>query len=152
MPFTPTLPANMARVIVSCVNAATAAAPRALSAAATAIDAASLPGGSTVVITFKVTNEGNRATRDDNWIDRVYLSLDASLDEGDWLMSRESAPGVIVRAENRHVGILGAGESYEATVTVTLPFELEGPMHVIAMTDAELNESGYAVSTLSPHS
>src|SRR3546814_3362036 len=64
-------------------------------------------------------------------------------------MSRESAPGVIVKAENKHVGGLEAGESYYATVTVTLPFELEGAMHVIAMADSELTESGYAQSSLS---
>ena len=33
------------------------------------------------------------ATREDQWTDRLYLSLDASLDEGDWLMSREISPG-----------------------------------------------------------
>src|SRR3546814_334310 len=109
-----------------------------------------MAAGSTVTISFKVENVGNRATREDNWIDRVYLSLDASLDEGDWLMSRESSPGVIVRAENRHVGVLEAGDSYTATVMVTLPFELAGPMNVIAMADSDLSESGYAKSTLSP--
>src|SRR5690606_5671487 len=106
-----------------------------------------IAAGSTITISFKVENVGNRATREDSWTDRVYLSLDASLDEGDWLMSRESAPGVIVRAENKHVGVLEAGESYYATVTVTLPFELNGAMHVIAMTDSELADSGYANST-----
>src|SRR3546814_16330800 len=65
-------------------------------------------------------------------------------------MSRESSPGVIVRAENRHVGVLEAGDSYTATVTVTLPFELAGPMNVIAMADSALSESGYAQSPLSP--
>src|SRR3546814_4499985 len=104
--------------------------------------------GSSVTISFKVENGGNRATREDNWNHRVFLSLDASLDEGDWLMSRESSPGVIVRAENRHVGVLEAGDSYTATVTVTLPFELAGPMNVIAMADSDLSESGYAKSTL----
>src|SRR3546814_12670994 len=96
-----------------------------------------LAAGSTVTISFKVENVGNRATREDQWTDRVYLSLDASLDDGDWLMSRESAPGVIVKAENKHVGGLEAGESYYATVTVTLPFELEGAMHVIALATSE---------------
>src|SRR3546814_11709188 len=94
--------------------------------------------GSSVTISFKVENVGNRATREDNWIDRVYLSLDASLDEGDWLMSRESSPGVIVRAENRHVGVLDAGDSYTATVTLTLPIELAGPMTVLPMADSAL--------------
>ena len=51
-----------------------------------------LAAGSTVEITFKVENVGNRATREDAWTDRLYLSLDPSLDEGDWLMSREASP------------------------------------------------------------
>ncbi|MFA7603825.1 MAG: CARDB domain-containing protein, partial [Novosphingobium sp.] len=109
-----------------------------------------LAAGSTVTITFKVENVGNRATREDRWTDRVYLSLDASLDEGDWLMSRESSPGVIVKAEHNRVGVLEAGDYYYATVTVTLPFELQGPMHVIAMADSALADSFGAQSTLSP--
>src|SRR3546814_13889472 len=36
-----------------------------------------MAAGSTVTISFKVENVGNRATREDNWIDRVYLSLAA---------------------------------------------------------------------------
>src|SRR3546814_20237307 len=52
-----------------------------------------MAAGSTVTISFKVENVGNRATREDNWIDRVYLSLDASLDEGDWLSSAERRGG-----------------------------------------------------------
>src|SRR3546814_14042068 len=107
-----------------------------------------MAAGSTVTISFKVENVGNRATREDNWIDRVYLSLDASLDDGDWLMSRESAPGVIVKAENKHVGGLEAGEYYYATVTVTLPFELEGAMHVIAMVGSQTPEQGSSQSKL----
>src|SRR3546814_19096244 len=109
-----------------------------------------MAAGSTVTIDFKVENVGNRATREDNWIDRVYLSLDASLDEGDWLMSRASSPGVIVRAENRHVGELEAGDSYTAAVTVTLPFELAWPMNVLAMAAPELRAPGYAKSHSSP--
>src|SRR5690606_33751551 len=109
-----------------------------------------LAAGSTVEITFKVENVGNRATREDAWTDRLYLSLDPSLDEGDWLMSREASPGVIVKAEAPHEGVLAPGDFYYATATVTLPFELEGEFYVIAMADSGLSESGYARSTLSP--
>jgi hypothetical protein len=109
-----------------------------------------MAAGSTIDVTFKVENVGNRATREDAWTDRLYLSLDSSLDEGDWLMSREASPGVIVKAEAAHKGVLAPGESYYATVRVTLPFELEGEFHVIAMADSGLGESGYAQSTLSP--
>ncbi|HEY6816092.1 MAG TPA: CARDB domain-containing protein, partial [Croceibacterium sp.] len=109
-----------------------------------------MAAGSTIEVTFKVQNVGNRATRENAWVDRLYLSLDSSLDEGDWLMSREASPGVIVKAEAAHSGVLAPGEFYYATVTVTLPFELEGQFHVIAMADSGLGESGYAAGTLSP--
>src|SRR3546814_11117743 len=65
-------------------------------------------------------------------------------------MALEISPGVIVLAETRQGCVLEAGDSYAATVTVTLPFELAGPMNVIAMADSDLSESGYAKSTLSP--
>ena len=109
-----------------------------------------LEAGKTYTFSFKVENIGTRATREDNWVDRLYLSIDPSLDEGDWLMSREVSPGVIVKAENAHKGVLNPGESYVATATVTIPFELEGRFNVIAMTDSGLGESGYANSSLSP--
>ena len=80
----------------------------------------------------------------------LYLSLDESLDDGDWLMSREISPGVVVRAEVPHNGVLNPGESYIVRATVTLPFELQGPMHVIAMADSGPSESGYRTSSLSP--
>jgi large repetitive protein len=90
-----------------------------------------LLAGQTVDITFTVTNVGNRDTREDRWTDRVYLSLDATLDEGDFLLRRE-VDGREVMAEFVRDGVLAAGESYTATVTVTLPFEVSGAFHVLA--------------------
>ncbi|RMG35700.1 MAG: LEPR-XLL domain-containing protein, partial [Gammaproteobacteria bacterium] len=109
----------------------------------------SLAAGQTVDISFEVTNVGNRATREDRWTDRVYLSLDSSLDEGDFLLRREVG-GKEIQAESVHEGGLAPGESYTATVTVTLPFELEGDFYVLGVADSDLGDSGFRVSTLSP--
>ena len=46
--------------------------------------------------------------------------------------------------------MLNPGESYIARATVTLPFELQGPLHVIAMADSGPAESGFRTSSLSP--
>ena len=42
--------------------------------------------GSTIDISWGVENAGTRDTRTDYWIDRVYISMDASLDEFDLMI------------------------------------------------------------------
>jgi hypothetical protein len=53
--------------------------------------------GSTIGVTWVVTNAGTRDTREGFWIDRVYLSRDASLDSSTrcW---RGLSPGVLASA------------------------------------------------------
>jgi hypothetical protein len=77
-----------------------------------------------------------------------YLSLDASLDEGDHLLGRE-VEGRVVKAEHQRAGKLAPGQSYVATALVTIPFEVKGGMHVIAYADSGLADSGWAKSTIS---
>ena len=108
-----------------------------------------LRAGQTLDITFTVTNTGTRATRETGWVDRVYLSLDSSLDTGDFLLRREVA-GREITAQSVRRGALGVGESYTATVTVTLPFELNGDFHILAVADSDLEDSYVTPSTLSP--
>ena len=50
-----------------------------------------------------VTNVGTRATRENAWYDRVFLSIDQSLDFEDYLFEREAAPGEIIAAEFRRL-------------------------------------------------
>ena len=102
--------------------------------------------GGTYEISFRVENVGNRSTREDGWVDRLYLSLDASLDNTDWLMTRETAQGVQIKAESNRNGVLNPGDFYIATVTITMPFELEGDFHVIAMADSGPGQSGFGTS------
>ena len=79
----------------------------------------------------------------------LYLSLDPSLDEGDYLMRHVVNGTEIVAAHNRN-GVLAAGDSYTATVTVVLPFEISGDYYIIAATDTDLTDSWNAKSTISP--
>ena len=111
---------------------------------------ATVTAGSTVQVTFTVTNAGTRATRTADWTDGVFLSLDASLDTGDDLLTQEQPDGSYVAAENRHDGVLAAGQSYTATVSFTVPFEVSGPFYVLVDTDTGFGASGFAPSTISP--
>ncbi len=104
--------------------------------------------GEDVEITFTVTNVGTRETREDRWFDRVFLSLDPSLDNGDHLLGREDG-GSVVKAEYQRLGKLAINESYTATVRVTMPFEVEGDFNILAVTDTRIGESGYYKSTVS---
>lgn len=94
-----------------------------------ALDVGSNPiqaGGRSQVM-FTVTNQGNRATREAYWIDRVYLSRDPSLDKGDQLIGA---------AEHR--GVLGVGASYTTTVNVVLPDGIVGDFFVLVFVDSNL--------------
>jgi hypothetical protein len=107
--------------------------------------------GETVPITFMVTNVGTRDTRENGWMDRVYLSHDPSLDERDILMSDDSDPERSVWAEYERRGVLRVGESYTATVQVTLPFDISGPFHILAYTDSIIGPTWESpVSDISP--
>ncbi|MGX9354808.1 putative Ig domain-containing protein [Roseobacteraceae bacterium S113] len=107
-----------------------------------------LAAGQDVDISFTVTNVGTRATREDTWTDRVYLSLDSALDTGDFLLRREEGVRE-VRAEAVRRGALDIGESYTATVRVTLPFEVVGDFHILAAADTDLSDTSRYRSTVS---
>ncbi len=106
--------------------------------------------GSTIEVSFTVTNVGGRDTREDVWTDRMFLSIDPSLDANDTLLEDETDPAHPVVAEYTRRGVLKAGESYTATVKITVPFEISGGFHVLAHADARANASRYAVSNISP--
>ena len=108
-----------------------------------------IAAGSTVSVSFTVTNQGNRATRTAGWTDAVFLSLDASLDNGDYLLTLQNAAGQLVNAEATHNGVLAAGASYTATVSFTMPFEVSGAFYLLADTDTGFGASGYSSSTIS---
>ncbi|KPJ75957.1 MAG: hypothetical protein AMJ54_13385, partial [Deltaproteobacteria bacterium SG8_13] len=94
--------------------------------------------GETVPVEFTVTNVGTRDTREERWLDRVYLSRDPSIDKRDIWMSDERIPNLPVPAEFKRQGVLKAGESYTAIVPVTIPFDITGTFHILAYTDSEI--------------
>jgi hypothetical protein len=108
-----------------------------------------IQAGGSVLVRFKVQNVGDRATRESTWIDRVYLSADTALDTSDWQMEAVQN-GKLVKAESIRKGVLGAGESYWAEALVTMPFELKGPLNVIASTDSGMVGTRLYDSSLSP--
>ncbi|MBD2200392.1 MULTISPECIES: CARDB domain-containing protein [Calothrix] len=83
--------------------------------------------GDIIPVKITVKNLGNRDTREKNWIDRIYLSRDASLDFSDKLL-----------AQSGRDGILKAGESYEKTINVDLPESIRGDFYILAFTDSNI--------------
>ncbi|HDR13947.1 MAG TPA: hypothetical protein ENN79_00390, partial [Desulfobacteraceae bacterium] len=74
-------------------------------------------------ISWTVTNHGASDAGADDWIDQIYLSMDGTYDWNDTFIT-----------SRQHVGGLGAGESYTASVTVNLPHAQGG--YIIVYTDA----------------
>jgi len=99
----------------------------------------------TVPVTFTVTNQGTAPTGVTQWTDQVYFSSDAVIGNAD---DRQ------VAAFSRE-GVLAVGDSYTATVTATLPYDLDGQFFLYARTDAlnlvsEVGDEGNNDSTLQP--
>ena len=91
------------------------------------LPAGDLRSGQTVSLHFTVTNQGTHDTRQDQWVDRLYLSRDPSLDSHDLQV-----------AELLHQGQLAAGASYESTAVVTLPADADGLFYLIAFADSNI--------------
>ncbi|MGA2035934.1 MAG: CARDB domain-containing protein, partial [Thermoguttaceae bacterium] len=83
--------------------------------------------GTTIPVTWTVTNTGNRDTRESFWIDRVYLSSSPSLDSTSYMLG-----------ESDHASILAQGNSYTTTLGVRLPDGIQGPYYLLVFTDSNL--------------
>ncbi|MGA2068563.1 MAG: CARDB domain-containing protein, partial [Thermoguttaceae bacterium] len=83
--------------------------------------------GSTIPVTWTVTNIGNRDTHGSFWIDRVYLSSSPSLDNTSYML-----------AESDHEGTLGPGDSYTTTLDVQLPIGIQGPYYLLVFADSNM--------------
>ncbi len=81
---------------------------------------AGVHSGETIPVTYTVTNIGNRATRVSSWTDGIYLATSPSLTDDDTELTTFA-----------HNGVLNPGDSYTATVEVTLPQSIEGDFHLI---------------------
>src|SRR5262249_50731255 len=83
-------------------------------------------GGDQVQIGWTVTNLGSVPTGVSQWVDRIILSKDAVFGNSD----------DITLAEYAHSGALGAGQSYTALETLTLPLRQDGNFYITVRTDA----------------
>lgn len=102
--------------------------------------------GQTIEVAWTVENSGNGPTDAPAWFDRVYLSLDTSVDDSD-----------IILGEVRNASHLSPGDSYRSQGTFTLPDGLEGDYFIVVRSDARhnvfewdaANNDGHAVTRLS---
>src|SRR5262249_34683564 len=81
--------------------------------------------GGTFDVSWTVTNAGSRDTRQGSWLDAFYLSRDPSLDNSD-----------IALGGLGHGQILKTGDSYTATLQLTLPENISGDFYIVGFTDA----------------
>ncbi len=83
--------------------------------------------GQPIAISWRVRNDGNGPTPVSAWADRVYLSRDDVVDQGDKIL-----------ATVFHSGPLASGASYSAEVEepVSVPFVEPGPYWLLFVTDA----------------
>ncbi len=89
-------------------------------------------------VSWRVVNFGATATPNNYWTDRIYLSTDNVLDSAD-----------VYLGERGHWGALGVYDEdaqgnpvsgyYDASFTITLPFDISGDYRIIVKTDAYNN-------------
>ena len=95
----------------------------------TATGPAAADSGGSLQVQYTVENAGTRTTRRDQWTDQVFLSRDTSLDSAD----------KVVGGLN-HKGALDPGQSYDATMDVRLPDNIDGPFYLIVVTNSGAND------------
>jgi len=93
--------------------------------------------GETVAVTWTVTNRGERETRVADWFDGVYLSLDDTLDAGDYPMYAGNDQRVVPVHLSALTGgpSLKPGESYTRTVNVKIPDSISGEFRILVKAD-----------------
>ena len=83
-----------------------------------------LYAGRSYVVRYTVTNQGERATQRDRWVDAFYLGAEASLGEAVQLTSK------------LHQGALEPGEQYQDSVRFIVPDGVGGDFFFVGFTDA----------------
>ncbi|MDB5858608.1 MAG: hypothetical protein JWQ76_2297, partial [Ramlibacter sp.] len=112
--------------------------------------------GTPLTVTWTVRNDGTRATRTTGWLDGVYLSRDASLDNSDeplvdrgsdiesyWRVRQTSLPAIVLPNGQRAPHYLQPGESYTNTATFNLPDSVSGSFYIIVKADTQLLRDPY---------
>ena len=80
--------------------------------------------GQSFDVTWRVTNTGDAPTSAATWRDYLYLSTNGTIGGQDVFLGSIQTPA-----------FLNAGESYEQTMTVTVPDGVQGPRYVLVLTD-----------------
>ncbi|HVX86712.1 MAG TPA: CARDB domain-containing protein [Phycisphaerae bacterium] len=77
-------------------------------------------------VTWTVTNQGTGDTAVSDWIDKVYLTTDGTLNPDTAMLLGAVA----------HHGLLNAGDSYTVSQNFVFPANLSGPYNLFVVTDA----------------
>ncbi len=96
--------------------------------------------GDTISVGWTVANLGTRETREEYWIDRIFLSRDGSLDSADLFLG-----------EFEHRGKLAIGQSYSGTQQVALPESIEGDFYIIVEADSHFKDGGTTPTDITPY-
>jgi hypothetical protein len=111
--------------------------------------------GTPITVTWTVSNRGTRQTRSSAWFDGLYLSRDASLDDGDYPLLDRGSPSELslgIRSisltENGKPKVLQVGESYTASATFKLPDSISGDFHLIVRADTAFARNPSERSTI----
>lgn len=80
--------------------------------------------GQQVEVIWEVKNDGSGGTQQASWVDKMYLSTDATLDNSDRSIGQVT-----------HYGALSAGSSYRDTVDLTIPGNFVGNYYLFIVTD-----------------
>ncbi|HEX29157.1 TPA: hypothetical protein ENG04_03660, partial [Candidatus Poribacteria bacterium] len=83
--------------------------------------------GQSIDISWTVTNAGPGDTASSMWYDKVYLFAGDSL----------NPDAAINLGFFRHIGVLGVGQSYTQSRSVTLPNGISGPYYLFVWTDSD---------------
>jgi len=84
--------------------------------------------GNSLTVSYTVTNRGAGVTGSADWYDTIWLGITRQ--------RPEASRGDVLLATVPHHGVLGVGESYSQTVTVTLPKHITGEYFITAFANA----------------
>ena len=82
--------------------------------------------GTTIQVTATIRNQGEGATTEDVWTDRIYYVLDSS-----------DFSNAVAATDVMHTGNVGAGGSYEVTFNMQVPYAESGTLRVFVTANAD---------------
>lgn len=84
--------------------------------------------GNQLTVTATIANQGEGATTENQWTDRLYYVIDS-----------ENFAAAVQTAEVKHTGNLAVGNSYDVTFTMKVPYLEAGNLRVFVETDVAAN-------------